>query len=158
MTAEARAERLLAYAQGPAHLRECLVACPEEALDYRPAPGKWTVREVVFHLAEAELQGYLRARTIMAQPRSPIPAYDQDAWASSLDPTHPLEEALELFRLLREILARQLRGLPESAWSQWVLHPERGEVSLERWLEIYEKHLGDHLAQIARNLETWRRR
>ncbi len=156
MTPEARAEHLLSYAQGPAQLRECLEACPEEALDFSPAPGKWTVREVLFHLAEAELHGYLRARAIMAQPGSPILAYDQDAWASSLDPTHPLEEALELFRLLREILARQLRGLPEAVWGQWVLHPDRGEVSLERWLEIYEKHLRDHLAQIARNLGAWK--
>jgi len=156
MTPEARAERLLSYARGPAQLRECLEACPEEALDFRPAPGKWTVREILFHLAEAELHGYLRARTIMAQPGSPILAYNQDAWAASLDPGHPLEEALELFRLLREIMARQLRGLPETAWSQWVLHPDRGEVSLERWLEIYEKHLRDHLAQIARNLGAWR--
>jgi len=156
MTPAARAERLLSYARGPAQLRECLEACPAEALDFRPAPGKWTVREIVFHLAEAELHGYLRARTIMAQPGRPILAYDQDAWAASLDPTHPLEEGLELFRLLREIMARQLRGLPEAVWTQWVLHPDRGEVSLERWLEIYEKHLGDHLAQIARNLGAWR--
>lgn len=156
MTPDARAERLLAYAQGPARLRECLAACPAEALDYRPAPGKWTVREIVFHVAEVELQGYVRARTIMAEPGRAILAYDQDAWAASLDLAHPLEEALELFRLLREILARQLRGLPEAAWSRTVLHPQRGEVSLERWLEIYENHLRDHLAQIARNLGAWR--
>lgn len=156
MTPEGRAERLLSYARGPVQLQECLKSCPEEALDFRPAPGKWTVREVVFHLAESELQGYLRARTIMAQPGSAILAYDQDAWASSLDPAHPLGEALELFRLLREILARQLRGLPDAVWSQWANHPERGEVSLERWLEIYDKHLEVHLAQIARNLGAWR--
>ena len=83
--------------------------------------------------------------------------YDQDRWADTLDPAaHPLEEALDLFRLLRELLARQLRGLPEATWQQSILHPQRGEITLERCLEIYDGHLKVHLAQVQRTLDTWR--
>jgi len=153
MTPDLRAELLLSYARGPALLRDAALACPAEALDFHPGPGKWSVRDIVFHLAESELQGYCRARFMMAEPGVTILPFDQDRWAATLDPlAHPLEEALDLFRLLRELMARQLRSLPEAAWRQTIRHPQRGDLNLERWLEIYEGHLKVHLAQMERNL------
>lgn len=156
MTPQARAELLLSYAHGPQALKQALAECPQEALDYRPGPGRWSVRDIVLHLAESELHGYLRARTCIAEPGRPVLAFDQDAWAASLDPAaQPLEEAVDLFRLLREMLARQLRALPPEAWERTMVHPQRGPVTLERWLEIYEAHLAAHLAQMARTRQAW---
>ena len=157
MTPDARAELLLSYARGPELLREVVAACPEEALDFKPGPGKWSVRDIVFHLAESELHGYCRARFIMAEPGVTILPFDQDRWAAALDPAaHPLEEALVLFRLLRELMARQLRGVPEGLWKQTIRHPERGDIDLDRWLGIYEAHLKVHLAQIQRTVSAWK--
>lgn len=159
MTPDARAELLLSFARGPALLREAVAACPEEALDFKPGPGKWSVRDIAWHLAESELHGYCRGRYIVAEPGVTILPYDQDRWAGTLDPAaHPLEEALDLFRLLRELMARQLRGLSEGIWRQSIQHPQRGEIALERWLEIYDGHLKVHLAQIQRTLEAWKPR
>jgi hypothetical protein len=159
MTPDARADLLLSYARGPALLREAVAACPEGVLDFKPGPGKWSVRDIAWHLAESELHGYCRARFIVAQPGVTILPYDQDRWADTLDSAaHPLEEALDLFRLLRELLARQLRGLTEGTWGQSIQHPERGEVTLERWLDLYDGHLKVHLAQIQRNLVAWSRK
>jgi len=158
MTPHDRAELLLSYAHGPQVLKEALAKYPAEALDFRPGPGKWSLRMIVFHLAESELQGYQRARTIIAEPGTAILAYDQDAWADSLDASaQPLTEALDLFRLLREMLARQLRSLPESAWERDMVHPQRGRVTLEQWLGIYEKHLTVHLAQMERTFQAFGR-
>ncbi len=157
MTPDARAELLLAYARGPALLRGAVAACPEGALDFKPGPGKWSVRDIAWHLAESELHGYCRARFIVAEPGVTILPYDQDRWAATLEPgAHPLEEALDLFRLLRELMARQLRSLSEATWQQSIRHPERGEISLEQWLGIYEGHLKAHLDQVQRNLDAWK--
>lgn len=157
MTPDARAELLLSFARGPLLLREAVDACPAEALDFKPAPGKWSIRDIAWHMAESELHGYCRGRFIVAEPGVTILPYDQDRWADTLDPaSHPLEEALELFRLLRELMARQLRGLPEQAWARSIVHPQRGEITLERWLDIYDGHLKAHLAQIQRTLEAWK--
>lgn len=157
MTPQVRAELLLSYAKGPQLLKETLAACPGEALDFKPGPGKWSVRDIVFHLAESEVHAYVRARTIIAEPGNPVLAYDQDQWAATLDPaSQPLEEAVDLFRLLREMLARQLRALPHDAWERHLMHPQRGAMNLEKWLEVYEHHLPVHLAQMDRTLQAWR--
>ena len=153
-----RAALLLSYAQGPAQLREAVDHLPAEALDFRPAPGSWTLREVVVHVAEAELHGYLRARFAMAQEGVTVLPFEQDAWVSSFaGADQPLDEVLDLFRLLREMLARQLRALPEPAWSRSVHHPQmEGPLTLEALLARYENHLKVHLAQIARTHRAWR--
>jgi hypothetical protein len=157
MTPDARAELLISFARGPALLREAVMGCPVEGLDFKPGAGKWSVRDVAFHMAESEMHAYCRARFIVAEPGVTILPYDQDRWTATLDPVaHPLEEALELFRLLRELMARQLRGLPEETWGRSILHPHRGEITLETWLEIYEGHLKAHLVQIQRVIEAWK--
>jgi len=156
MNPQERAALLMSYAAGPRRLAQALEAVPPAALDFSPGPGRWSIRTIVLHLAESELHGYLRARTIIAEPGSPVLAYDQDAWAASLDEgSQPVDEALDLFRLLREMMARQLRALPEEAWTRHMVHPQRGNVTLEQWLGIYDGHLGVHLAQVDRALKAF---
>jgi len=93
----------------------------------------------------------------MAEPGQVVQAFDQDRWAASLDATaQPLEEAVALIGLLREILARQLRGLPEATWRASVQHSERGTMTLEQWLAGDEGHLHTHLAQMERTVAAWR--
>ncbi len=159
MNSQTRAELLMTYARGPQALRDAVEALPPEALDFQPGPGAWSPRAILLHLAEAEVHGYLRARTLIAQPGTTIVPFDQDRWASTLDgAAQPPGEALDLFRLLREMLARQLRALPESVWGQTLVHPERGTLTLDRLLELYVGHLDTHLKQLARTLAAWRDR
>jgi len=158
MNPEARGELLITYAQGPAALKAALAKYPKESLEFRPAPGKWSIQDIVFHLAEAELHGYLRGRTIIAESGAGVQAFDQDRWAQSLDlADQPLIEAVDLFRLLREMMARKLRALPEAAWSQFMVHPQRGKVTLEGWLETYVGHLKVHLAQMERTCQAFQK-
>jgi hypothetical protein len=146
----------MTYAQGPARLKAALAKYPKESLDFKPGPGKWSLQDIVFHLAESELHGYLRGRTIIAESGAGIQAFDQDRWAQSLDVSaQPIHEVVDLFRLLRELMARQLRALPEAAWEQFAVHSERGPITLERWLEIYVGHLEAHLAQMDRTYQAF---
>jgi len=156
MNPAARGELLIKYAQGPARLKAALAKCPKESLDFKPGLGKWSLQDIVFHLAESELHGYLRGRTIIAEPGAGIQAFDQDRWAQSLDVSaQPMDEVVDLFRLLREMMARQLRALPEAAWERFAVHSERGPITLERWLEIYVAHLEAHLAQMDRTCQAF---
>jgi len=157
MNPDFRRQRLASFAQGPARLGEKLAACPAGALDFKPGPAAWSIREIVFHLMEGELNYYTRARFIMAEPGVMILPYDQDRWVATLDlEACPLEEALEILVLVRRMLVRRLETLPEAPWAQSVVHPALGELTLDRWLEVLEPHIPAHLDQIQRNLEAWR--
>ncbi len=156
MDAVARGELLIKYAKGPAQLRTALERYPKESLDFKPGPGKWSIQDIILHVAETEVHFYLRGRTIVNEPGTAIRPFDQDLWARSLDVSaQPLGEAVELVRLLREMTARQLRALPEAAWERHGVHPEKGKITLERWLEICVGHLDTHLAQLERTHQAF---
>lgn len=155
-TLAARADLLETYARAHQKLIAALVKYPRPMWDYKPSPRQWSVREIIVHLADAEVNGYIRCRRIIAEPGLPIFAYDQDKWNDTLayaaqDP----DDALELFRLLRKMTYTLLRRQPEAAWSRTLEHPEAGTVTLERWLEIYAQHAETHLAQLQRVFTAW---
>lgn len=154
MTPDDRAALLLSYAQGPERLRQSLSGASPQALDFRPAPGAWTARQVAAHVAETELHLYLRMRFALSEPGIAILPFDQDAWAASFRVEgQPLDELVDLVRLIRELAARQLRALPEAGWVRTVRHPAQEQpLSVEDLLAKADRHLGLHLAQIARTL------
>ncbi len=137
------------YEQGVLLFETALQGIPEEALDRSPAQGKWSIRQIAAHLADAELVACARFRWIAAEPGSPIKAFDQDKWANSLGYRQQSpQQALDLFRALRRLTASMLRSLPESAWGQIGNHEERGPVSLEKMVELYTGHAEHHAQQI----------
>ena len=72
------------YEQGITALEDALRNVPEAVLDRVPAPGKWTIRQLAAHLADAELVICSRLRWVAAEPGSPLRAFDQDKWANAL--------------------------------------------------------------------------
>ena len=137
------------YEEGVEVFAQALKGVPEELLDKSPAPGKWSIRQIAMHLADAETVGVARFRTIAAQPGSLLKGYDQDAWAQKLAYTQQSpEQALELFALLRKTTAAMLRALPESAWKNTGRHEESGEVVLDKFVEHYCDHVDNHSRQI----------
>jgi hypothetical protein len=153
-------ELLERYAAAPAALEERLRGLSSEQLDFRPFPEAWTVREQAVHLADAELHAAVRLRKILAQSGEAVDVYDEEKWQAGLDygAQDPLRAA-GLFRLLREAAAALLaRARPQQWADNWVLHPERGRLSLRGWLELYVEHSDTHLGYIERNLGLWRER
>jgi hypothetical protein len=115
----------------------------------RPTPEKWSVVEIVAHLADAELVVGWRLRSILSAPGAPIAAYDQDAWASNgqygkRDP----RKSLERFRILREANLELIKSLTPEQRKHFGLHSERGEESIERLTQLIAGHDLNHLEQI----------
>lgn len=142
-------EVIRSYEQGVTVLEDALRSVPLELLDRAPAPGKWTIRQIVAHLADSELVVAARLRWIAAEPGSLLKAFDQDKWANTLGYEHQSpQDSFELFRSLRKITTAMLRQLPESAWSRTGRHEERGEMTLLQMVENYKGHAEHHAAQI----------
>jgi hypothetical protein len=146
------------YEAGPTLLRAAFARAPQDAKQWRPAPNKWSVHEVVVHCADSETNSAMRIRYLVGEPSPAIMGYDQDRWARTFD-YHRLsaELALTLVDAVRASTNEFIRNLPDSAWARVGSHSEYAEpYTAEQWLRIYAEHLEIHARQIARNLDAWR--
>ena len=115
----------------------------------RPAPEKWSVSEIVAHLADSELVGAFRMRLILGTPGTPIVPYDQDQWLISghyhkRDP----RKSVEQFRVLREGNLALLKSLKPEQWKHYGMHAERGRESIDKIVRMFAGHDINHLRQI----------
>jgi hypothetical protein len=159
MKPEEREALIAQYARGPERVREALARVPEEVLQWRPGPGKWSVHEVVVHCADSETNAALRIRYLLAEKEPLIVGYDQDAWARLFDyHAQSLEESLAATAAARGRTVPLLRAMSEADWKKQGRHTESGPYTPEDWLRIYAAHLEGHARQIKRNLEAWKAR
>ena len=129
-------------------------------LDWAPGPDKWSVRQILCHLADSEIVGAGRFRRIIAEENPAIVAYDQDAWARNLDYTRrKVSVALETFRRIRAGNCELLKDTPEPAYERAGTHSQHGRLTLLQMVEIYARHAESHAAQIRdvrRQYKQWR--
>ena len=154
-----RADLIRRYAEGPTLLKATLAKVPADALKWRPAPGKWSVHEVIVHCADSETNAHMRVRYLLAETEPVIMGYDQDRWATTLDyHSRPLEPALATIEAVRANTVPLIQSMPEKAWSRQGRHTEYPEpYTMEKWLTVYAEHLEVHARQIERNLEAWKK-
>jgi uncharacterized damage-inducible protein DinB len=135
----------------PARLRAIVSKLPASAITAREAPGKWSIGEVIQHLADSELVGGNRFRMVMAHDRPPLLAYDQDLWAERLRYSESnVNDALEEFTTLRRSNVRLFEHATDEDFKRVGMHSERGAESLRHLLKLYAGHDLVHLRQIER--------
>jgi len=151
--------KLQAYVQGKdalamqsetAHLIATLVeGVPDAKLTRRPLPEKWSIGEIIAHLAEDELVTSWRYRQMIESSGCPLASFDQDQWARLGDyRSWSPAEALEMFRLLRDANLRMLRNLSGDEWNRFGVHAERGRISVRDLSQHMAGHDLNHLDQI----------
>jgi uncharacterized damage-inducible protein DinB len=117
----------------------------------RPAPDKWSVKELLCHLADCELVYALRYRKILAEPGAALVAFDQNAWASRLQyQRQPVKDSLGRFKALRCAHIGLLKSLPGTAWDLAGQHPSYGALNLRQLVVHLVDHDRNHLAQVER--------
>jgi uncharacterized damage-inducible protein DinB len=152
MTDSELQQKIDAIAAGPSLIAEAVAGCDASALDYQPAPGKWSIREIVAHLADIDvLYGY-RLRQMIADKTPVLAAIDQDDWARNLHYRDAdVAEALECYRASRRANVRLLRGLRVADLQRGAFHPElKRIVTIEELLGMMLKHDPNHRGQIER--------
>jgi hypothetical protein len=156
-------QRVLGYVEGKKalavqaatanKLARLIKGVPVSRLRKRPAPDKWSVSEILAHLADAEIVGGFRMRLILGAPGIPIPAFDQDRWVISghYDKRNP-RQSVEQFRTLREANLVLLKSLTPEQWKHHGVHSERGVETIDRITQMFAGHDLNHLQQIERIL------
>ena len=146
---QAGADPLVLQAKAPDVLAGLVAGLSNEQLDHRPAPGKWSIREIVAHLADDELVGGYRIRLILSAPGTPIQAFDQDVWARTGRYTNTeISGSLELYRTLRLANLKLLQSLSADEWEMFGVHAERGVESVRDIAMYFAGHDINHFEQI----------
>lgn len=135
----------------PAALTRAIDGLSPQQLRQPERPGKWSIAQVLQHLADAEVAVAWRVRLILAQDRPQLTGYDQDSWAERLqyEQAQPAD-ALEQFGALRRSNVRLIERASPADLKRVGLHSERGEESLEHLRNLCAGHDLLHLRQIDR--------
>lgn len=156
MSLESRAQLMEVFGRGPVLLAEALRRCPRKMWLYRPSHDRWSIHEIILHLADSEAEGYIRCRQFIAEPGTAAQVYDAATWASSLGYFHQsTREALGLIMRLRRMTHRILLYIPETVWLHSVGHPKKGMLTLGEWLGLQARHIPHHIEQIRQNHVLW---
>ena len=144
------------YGEGYQRLTEQLTQFPEEAIHFKPSPDKWSIAEIICHIADAEANAYVRLRKAIAESGGEIAPYDHNAWAENLFYDKlDYKDALELIRILRKNMYEVLKLVPEEQWLNYFMHPETGRITLKDGVQLYVEHIEMHIQQMHRNFYDW---
>jgi hypothetical protein len=133
----------------PARLASLVKGKTRKQLTRRPAPDKWSIAEIMAHLADAEVAIAWRIRQVLSTNAIAIQAYDQDAWANTFGyAKRDSRQSLASFRALREANLALLRSVPRKLWENYGVHQERGNESVSHIVRLIAGHDLNHLRQI----------
>ena len=157
LDAAGRSAMIDGIANVPASLGAAVKGLTDAQLDTPYRPGGWTVRQLVHHVADSHMNGYIRLKLGLTEENPTIKPYDQDRCAELPDSRLPIEVSLRLLDSLHERWSVIWRSLRESDFSRTFTHPEIGLVTLDRHLQLYGWHSRHHVAHITalRQREGW---
>lgn len=149
LTAAERAGFIREISEFPKRFRAAVEDLSDTQLNTPYREGGWTVRQVVHHVPDSHLQGYVRFKLALTEDRPLIKTYDQAVWSETADARRaPIEMSLDLLDALHERWVAFLHSLSEEEFARTYRHPELGEVDLEKTLQLYAWHGRHHLGHV----------
>jgi uncharacterized damage-inducible protein DinB len=124
----------------------------QEQIDAAPAPGKWSIREIVAHLADCELVFAFRLRQTLAEDHTTLQPFNQEIWADRYS-AYNFADALAMFTTTRNWNIKLLTTVSEAEEQKPATHPERGTMTFQTLLETIAGHDINHLEQVQAQIE-----
>lgn len=154
---EIRAQKIAEYGSHSELLEQALNEFPAEMWTFRDECGCWSVKEHLIHIADSEVNSYIRCRRIISEPGAALMAYDENLWTERLAyHTQSVEDTLALFKFLRKKTHALISLMPAGVWRHSAYHPEMGGmVTLDAWLDTYHAHVPEHIQYMRENLAAY---
>jgi hypothetical protein len=149
MDTNIRRQLIEKYKDGHRVVTDSLKGLKEREFDIR-LPGKWSIREIVHHLADSEMLAAVRLRRLVAEDRPGLRATDVGGYVRRLFYDRPVQNSLELFRVVRAATVEILDRMTDADWAREGIHTETGRFTAEKWLEVFSQHAETHAEQIKR--------
>lgn len=138
---------LAQYLEGPRLVREAVRGLSGEQVRLRPVAGKWSVLELVCHLADFEPIYAARMKCVLAEDRPSLPSADENRFAAVLAyHERELQEELTILESTRAQMGRILGSQPDEAFQRVGIHSERGAITVEKLLALITQHIPHHLS------------
>jgi hypothetical protein len=156
---EERARFIQQIEELPGRLRRAVADLTSTQLDTPYRPGGWTLRQVVHHLPDSHMNGYVRFKLALTEDDPIIKPYQEDRWAELEDGrTSPVEVSLAFVEPLHRRWVLMLRGMSDDDFARTFRHPESGTKRLDTYLALYAWHCLHHVAHITalRERMGWR--
>jgi len=153
MTDEKRKQLIEQIKNFPERLEDTLREISITQLDTPYGPGKWTIRQVVHHLADSHLQGFARVKWALTENDPQLKIYDQDEWAKLPDSAMPIDSSLAILKGLHQRWAALFESINGDAWKRPVQHPDPDYSNIEEILAAYAAHGEKHLGHISHVLK-----
>lgn len=146
-----RADLIKALRQAPALLKEAVSGLSETQLDTPYRKGGWTVRQVVHHIADSHINGYLRCKLALTEKTPLIRTFDEQKWSELTDAkTFDPHLSIVLLEALHQRWADLFEALEDADFEKAYLHPDsREEIRLYHALALYVWHSKHHIAHIS---------
>jgi len=120
----------------------------QEQLDTPYRPDGWTIRQVVHHLADTNMNAYIRTKLAMTEDKPTIKPYAEALWAELEDSQLPVELSTKLLEGLHKRWVTLLRSLSSSGLEWELIHPDLGTLTIKKLIALYAWHGNHHLVQI----------
>ncbi|MEZ5291241.1 MAG: bacillithiol transferase BstA [Vicinamibacterales bacterium] len=153
-----RAAAIGTLVEAPARFRLAVAGLDDRQLDTPYRPEGWTVRQVVHHVADSHMNAYIRTKLALSGDHPTVVPYPEQIWAEMADAkAAPVATSLDLLDALHARWTALLEALEPAAFARTLLHPERGSMTLDDVLALYEWHSRHHLAHITglKEREGW---
>ena len=160
-TAEQYIHRILGYVEGQdaikvqrttvGKLTKAMRGFTAAQLKWRPQPAKWSIAEIIAHLADVEIVAGWRMRSVIGENGITIQPFDQDSWAAVFQyQKRDAKRSLQLFSILRENNLAMLKEIPKETWDNYGMHLERGKETIAHLARMFAGHDTNHLLQVER--------
>jgi hypothetical protein len=156
-SAAIRASAIADIAALPARIRAAVDGLDGRQLETPYRPDGWTVRQVVHHVADSHMHGFMRIKLALTESNPTIKPYDENAFASLGDMRLPIAVSLDLLDALHARWSAVYASLRDDEFGRTFLHPDLGAFTLDRHAQLYAWHSRHHVAHITalRRREGW---
>jgi hypothetical protein len=151
LTEAERKQVIEAIAELPVRVRAAVAGLTHQQLDTPYRPSGWTVRQVVHHLADSHMNGFVRFKFAITENEPTIKPYTEAAWAETAEArTAPIDPSLHILDGIHERWTILLTSMKAADFARTFRHPERGVMTLDTTVSLYAWHSNHHVAHIAR--------
>jgi hypothetical protein len=158
LTDTQRVDAIAAIAALPAQFRAAVAGLTPEQLDTPYRPGGWTVRQLIHHVADSHMNGFIRLKLALTEDAPTIKTYDETRWAELADVRlTPPEVSLSILDGVHVRWVNVWRSLAPDQFATPFTHPDHGRMRIEQHLALYAWHGRHHTAHVTtlREREGW---